>query len=558
MTASRLKLAMCTGILLLVAATCLAGCGRGRIRSGPQTSQDIVPTSTMADEVVEPVPTWTPTPVQIAASAPAATPDAPVDLPSGDPSFEDWNDLEPQSWWRASQPYSCTPSPNPASPWVGAGLLDLGGSDPLSLIRYYGNGSYLRYGHMGFMGCTPMVRYPDRTHLDPPADPTYYSLGDLEIWVDIARVPTDAEGWFMDDGTRIAMSLEEAVALLNAHVAPYYRQMSEGALRITFRGGFDFQVAGNGTVQAVEEQWLGLVVEPGCCDLGQPGGLNRLLFNDVANDSGGDAYNGFAHLGLVSLREANMETIVHEIGHGWMGWPHSYTELLWEPVLGDELQPPNPYSNPFDMMSALRIGVPVLGWRQDLPPTLAINRYSAGWIAPEAVALHLSDNGVYRLNPPLVSGHQFLVVHSGRPHAFTTLEVLPARPLDYVDEWPQAYDASVPGHRRPLRYEGVLVSRYDQTTGTGVNARLGPALYNPANETFLHDVGWGRDDYSLIGDGGTREIGSGVTVAVSRMDDGSYEVEVRGGKVAEFRPWCIPIWFSAEYDTGCLLATMSQ
>ena len=201
------------------------------------------------------------------------------------------------------------------------------------------------------------------------------------------------------------------------------------------------------------------------------------------------------------------------------------------------------------------MGLPVLGWRQDL----AINRYSAGWIASEAVALHLSGNGVYRLNPPLVSGYQFLVIHSGRPYAFTTLEVLPVRPLDYVDEWPQTYDASVPGHRRPLRYEGVLVSRYDQTTGTGVNARLGPALYNPANERFLYDVGWGRDDYSLIVNGGTREIGSGVIVAVSRKDDGSYEVEVRGGKVAEFRPWCIPIWFSetAEYDTGCLLATMS-
>lgn len=130
----------------------------------------------MAEKVVEPVPTWTSTPVQIAASAPAATPTpprpptfaptpyAPVSLPTGDPPFEHWNDLEPQSWWRDSQPYSCMLSPNPVSPWVEAGLLDLGGSDPLSLIRYYGNGSYLRYGHMGFMGCTPMVRYGYYNH----------------------------------------------------------------------------------------------------------------------------------------------------------------------------------------------------------------------------------------------------------------------------------------------------------------------------------------------------------------------------------------------------------
>ena len=26
-----------------------------------------------------------------------------------------------------------------------------------------------------------------------------------------------------------------------------------------------------------------------------------------------------------------METLVHEMGHAWMSWPHSYTELLWYP-----------------------------------------------------------------------------------------------------------------------------------------------------------------------------------------------------------------------------------
>ena len=119
--------------------------------------------------------------------------------------FAHWNDLEPEAWWRDSAPYSCRQEAKRTSPWQCARLVDLGGSDPLSLIRYFGNGSYLRYGHMGFYGCTELKKYPEAFRLDPPADPTYYSVGDLEIWVDIARVPRDASGWHADDGTRVGL-----------------------------------------------------------------------------------------------------------------------------------------------------------------------------------------------------------------------------------------------------------------------------------------------------------------------------------------------------------------
>ena len=67
-------------------------------------------------------------------------------------------------------------------------------------------------------------------------------------------------------------------------------------------------------------------------------------------------------------------------------------------------------------------------------------------------------------------------------------------------------------------------------------------------------MGWGRDDYALIPHGGSREIGGGVSVSVAKHADGSYEVTVGGGKVAEFQGWCKNIWFSAnEYDTGCFM-----
>ena len=99
-----------------------------------------------------------------------------------------------------------------------------------------------------------------------------------------------------------------------------------------------------------------------------------------------------------------------------------------------------------------------------------------------------------------------------------------------------------------------MVSRYDQTAGTGASSRVGPALYHRENPKVLEDVGWGRDDYSLIGDGETRDIGSGVRVEVTRNRDGSYAVTVSNGRKAEFERWCSGIWFAGnEYDTGCFL-----
>ena len=74
---------------------------------------------------------------------------------------------------------------------------------------------------------------------------------------------------------------------------------------------------------------------------------------------------------------------------------------------------------------------------------------------------------------------------------------------------------------------------------------------------YYTDVGWGRDDYSVFGDSESREIGSGVTVSAALNEDGSYDVTVSGGVIAEYEPWCMEIWFSAEYDTGCALANFN-
>ena len=96
-----------------------------------------------------------------------------------------WNNVPAQPWFHENyQPYSCATEEKTTSPWIDAGMADLGGGDPLSLIRYYGNGRYLRYEFMNNAGCTPTVKDPNRYYQDPPADPTYYSLGDIDIYVD--------------------------------------------------------------------------------------------------------------------------------------------------------------------------------------------------------------------------------------------------------------------------------------------------------------------------------------------------------------------------------------
>lgn len=191
-----------------------------------------------------------------------------------------------------------------------------------------------------------------------------------------------------------------------------------------------------------------------------------------------------------------------------------------------------------------------------MPWPLAINRYAAGWISPHRVALHLHDTSTYTLSRPGEAGYQLLVVHSGRRYAFTTLEVIYRESDRYKIDGRRVCDSTAPGARRSRRYDGVLVSRYDQTAGTGSQARFGPALYDRNNPEFLTDVGWGRDDYSLIPDGGIRDIGGGVSVSIAKNADQGYSVTVSGGKTAEFERWCPALWFSGEeYDTGCYLDT---
>ena len=503
----------------------------------------------------------TPTPLPSATVVESPT-TSPTVVPPGVPRtmaadpFARWNSLEPQDWWRESEPYSCLSPAKETSPWMEAGMTDLGGSDQLSLIRFHGNGSYLRYGFMGFEGCTPIEKYSDRTHLDPPVDPAYYSLGDLDIAVDIARVPPDAPGWFEDDGARETMGMAEAVNILNTHVAAYFEKISEGRLRMRFQAGTDFKLGGEGSPNDVQGQQLRLAGVMDCrgqaadrypCDLGAPGGLNRLLLTDVTTDRG---------------RRCLQRQCAYGTGEPARS-QHGSTGARDGPCL-DELAPllcRGPVGrrgsrNPQSVQQRPGLHVRAL---VDADARLA----SGHAFDPRGEPLH---GGVDRPVGGRSAPERIRVVHAAtasgeglpdarhlirRRYAFTTVEVLDERNPSYKDELPKVY---APTSERPFHYDGVLVSRYDQSTGTGIHARFGPALYDERNPDVADDVNWGRDDFSVMQDGETRDIGGGVRLQVYRNQDGSYEVSVSGGQTAEFQPWCATIWFAfGEYDAGCAL-----
>ena len=125
------------------------------------------------------------------------------------------------------------------------------------------------------------------------------------------------------------------------------------------------------------------------------------------------------------------KTLAHEIGHA-LGWPHSFhsSEDRYDQ-----------YDNLMDVMSG----------SYQLVGTPAVNRYAAGWIPPEQVAVHpaAGDTGpgaLYDLAPVGQPGLQMLVLPTGRPGVFYTFEARVRA----------SYDAGIP-------VEGVEAYLIDQS-----------------------------------------------------------------------------------------------
>ena len=188
------------------------------------------------------------------------------------------------------------------------------------------------------------------------------------------------------------------------------------------------------------------------------------------------------------------------MGHGWMSWPHSYAEVGWRPFPGDEMEPPNPYSNFFDIMSQLDF------FQRSSAGTTPCRRHSRSTATPpdgsrpDDVALHLNPGATYTLSRAA----------PGR---------LPV-PGDPFRTAPRLHHAG--GAREPApngsgcsgrtsttpRFRGRPPSRAATTacSSTATTSRPEPARRRGSGRRctaatipdYLADVGWGRDDYSLV------------------------------------------------------------
>lgn len=218
------------------------------------------------------------------------------------------------------------------------------------------------------------------------------------------------EVWLCDTDGPLDLDLNSVTNLLNRTVTPYFEWLSEGR--------FIPQFLATGTVTLTRRELVDLPKPP-------PGSLSFYplvacedkVIRSVAHDKMKKAViiENAAHASGLSLPHAlvgsgavmaipgydltpRLITVAHEMGH-ILGWPHSYNGyMIAEGVFDD-------YDNSADIMSR--------GNNRDLSTgTPAINRYAAGWIDPEDVAIYSGEAATHELSPIGVDGTQMLIVPS--------------------------------------------------------------------------------------------------------------------------------------------------
>lgn len=234
------------------------------------------------------------------------------------------------------------------------------------------------------------------------------------------------EVWVCDtpSGT-VSVSPEQAAGILNGEVTPFYLWLSEGGYRPVFTAGGTV-VEGSGCTTAVADRVTS-----------EPNGV-IIITDDASN--GGSAQSGIwcpyeglcpaspatfpdnyrsVTLGAHAVVGANprLVTVVHELGHT-LHFGHTFsgqTTGTWAE-----------YDDPFDVMSKA-------GDRTKLMATPALNRYIAGWIDPDDVAL-ADGGGSFTLSALGDSGDQLLLVPNGELGWLTAIDV----------RLPTGYDSTLP------------------------------------------------------------------------------------------------------------------
>lgn len=283
------------------------------------------------------------------------------------------------------------------------------------------------------------------------------------------------EVWICDvsDG-HLRIDLQEVVSLLNEEIPPYFAWLSGRRYRPDFVAGglvepdqdepsedvADYECAAavertteggaDGALIVLDKIVLTSRGGPGIYDIETVNGASRLVAlpfpesSRLVEVSANAVLPVSAYCGNCRYPDhVDLSTVAHEIGHA-LRWPHSYGGH--RPLVHDDrvIREINEYDNPMDMLSGsspewhLQMHGLVAG-------TIAPNRYAAGWIDPEDVAIHEDPYGSYLLAPIGGSGIQMLVLPTGETGHFISLGARAAN----------GYDTGIPA-------EGVEIYRVDQ------------------------------------------------------------------------------------------------
>ncbi len=304
--------------------------------------------------------------------------------------------------------------------------------------------------------------------------------------------------------TLLGLDLGEVVTALNGTTADYFETLSEGRYRPVFRGRGSSSATGCGISQT------------------HTGTTPRMYVNDftVLADSRNEAVGQGApgtvswstgamfYEGLQRRAEIDGATVVevdayeyspaasiaaHEIGHT-LHWAHSGAV--------------DAYDNELDLMS--------LGWTG----THGFNLYSAGWIEPSQVSLHVGGDRAYTIGPIGYTGTRLVVLTTGSQGLFYVLSVR--------NQSEPVLDANSEGL---VDAPGVEVYRIDQRPGScdplpddspcfGIVADVTPYPAVPA--TF-------PGPYAHFHEAGESFQVEGVAITVTDAGSGRLGLTVEGG-----------------------------